>query len=133
VGIPISDQSPRLIEKQVILGTDTTIKKSDDTATRNPWLLAKELEDRVSFFRREKYSLYDGPIEGTDLTPPFALDDFLKLIEAAESIAPEYPLVRTARYYYEIERGDKEAARAYSQFIPDETHMKAMYHYYWEG
>ncbi len=49
----------------------------------------------------------------------------------AEQLAPDYPLVQSARFFYEIEMGRLQEAKKYARFIDDKHYVKAVYGVAW--
>jgi hypothetical protein len=102
----IIDDGHRLIELSAVLSP----RAPDDRPSINAWYAARRLEESVNFYRWEKYpAMYIAGKEYGKTLPPVSLDELRELVEAAEDAVPEYPLVRSARFYYEVEAGNRDA------------------------
>jgi hypothetical protein len=92
----------------------------------NPWTIAQELERQVNYFIKK----YDADPSWKSVrldAPPLTWERFEEYTLAAIAFAPDYPVVQSAMFFYEIEKGQLLEARKFSRFIDDSIYLRVIY------
>jgi hypothetical protein len=116
-------------------------RQSPSTIKRklNPWTVSRDLEKQVEYYVRKydndptwiRKSRSDAAWKVWPDSPPLAFERFEEYALAAYDFAPDYPVVQSAMFFYELEKGDRQAAKKYGRFIDNNIYAKAIYHMVW--
>ena len=95
----------------------------------NPWVVARQLEQQVLFYTRE----YEKRVYWyLPSLPSLSWAEFEKLVVSASEVAPDYPIVQSSRFFYEVESGRLSEAKKHHRFIRDDIYVRAVYGMNWE-
>jgi hypothetical protein len=96
----------------------------------NPWTVSQYLEQQVKYYLKK----YDNdPAWKVRLDPPLNFERFREYTLAARSFAPDYPVVQSAMFFLELEKGNREEAKKHGRFIDNNIYSKAIYQMIWDG
>ena len=149
--IPVSKIDPSNVVT-IILSEERGPSVANVQQSINPWIISRDLERQVKCYVT-KYdrdpkdkdedssatiikpvfpsSSYDSPFANwkeCKASPPLEFERFEKYTLDAYKFAPNYPLVQSAMFFYELERGNVREAKKYSRFIDDSIYIKVFYH-----
>lgn len=105
------------------------LRNSPDPNRLNPWKIANELARQNEYYQEKYKTPRNRPITKE---PPLPWSEYEQYVLAAAKFAPDYPVVQSARFYYEIENGRLQEAKAFGRFIPDDVYVRAVYGMNWE-
>jgi hypothetical protein len=96
----------------------------------NPWDVARKLEQQVVYYTKK----YQGYVpQALAQFPSIPREEFERLVLHASRVAPDYPTVQAARFYYELENGRPDEAKKYHRFIKEDAiYIKQVYGMIWE-
>lgn len=106
-------------------------KKAMDSSVGklNPWIAAQRLDQQVKYYSREIESIR---YSGLPSLPSIPWEEYESLVLTAVDEAPDYPVVQSAHFFYEIQTGQISEAKKHARFIDDTTYMHAVYGMNWE-
>jgi hypothetical protein len=123
---------PRILAEKtlrVVVGRRDT---STGDGGLNPWLVARLLQQQTQYYEMKYYNgLRPLKPESLSRFPSIPFEEFEKLVLEASRGALDHPIVQSARFYYEIEKGRPEAAKAFHRFIEDKIYLGNVYKLIW--
>lgn len=126
IRLSTADPSHRVPLLRIQLGQ---LRDPPDPNRLNPWKIANDLAWQNEFYQDKYKTPRNRPM---NREPPLPWSEYEKCVLAAAKFAPDYPVVISARFYYEIENGRLQEAKAFSRFIPDDVYVRAVYGMNWE-
>lgn len=122
----IARDGPRTVNLEVGLVARDAGKTEGD----NPWQVARALREQVVYYER-KLNDESQCLRPPDGPAPLKEEAFERFLDAALRVAPEFPLTHKARFWYDVERGDLEAARRHSIYVDDYACMYVFHGVEW--
>jgi hypothetical protein len=120
------------LELRVELARITEVVVPEENFKANPWAVIDRLQKQVDYFIETKYDTVFANYKRDAPPPSLEMGELGELVKLAEEVAPDYPLVSMARFFYDMEMGRTEEAKKHAVFIKDDVYLRAVYQMSWE-